>query len=73
MHLRYRQVKILSIYETDQLPSHAYIILKGKVYGFEYSKTGEERIYSLNGPESIILEDTCMFRKASPVGFRKSP
>lgn len=58
------------VLQAGDTSAFAYVILKGKVYGFEYSPVGDERVYSINGPNSIILEDIVLFQKNSPVGFR---
>ncbi|MDR0583713.1 MAG: Crp/Fnr family transcriptional regulator [Treponema sp.] len=47
-----------------------YVLRKGCVVGFEYTLEGDERIYDVNLPYSLILEACVLLNKPSPVYFK---
>lgn len=51
-------------------PRYCYIVKQGRVIGYEYSLTGEERIYNFNEKNSILCEANILFDWESPVSFK---
>lgn len=47
-----------------------YIVKRGRVAAYEFTFSGEERIYNLNEENSVLLEANLLFDYASPVSFR---
>lgn len=49
---------------------YCYVILSGRVISSEYSESGEERIYSVNERNSLLLEENLLFDYEVPVNIR---
>lgn len=58
------------IYKADTIPEYAYYILSGKIISYEYTVTGNERIYAISTRGSLVLDDSLVTRKPIPVSFR---
>ena len=56
--------------KQGEKPPYAYVILQGKVAGYEYTTSGEERILFINESDSVLLESNLLFDWVSPVDFR---
>jgi CRP/FNR family transcriptional regulator len=56
--------------EPGDLPKHCYVIRKGGVIGFEYAGGGDERIYNVMLPGSLMLEMNLILNKPSPIYFK---
>jgi CRP/FNR family transcriptional regulator len=56
--------------EPGDLPKYCYVIRKGGVIGFEYAGGGDERIYNVMLPGSLLLEANLILNKPSPVYFK---
>lgn len=51
-------------------PKYCYIVKSGRVVAYEYTLTGEERIYNFNEQNSLLLEANVLFGYASPINFK---
>ena len=74
---RLKELGIKRIYPAEYLLAAAgehtrycYVILSGRVISSEYSESGEERIYSVNGRNSLLLEENLLFDYEVPVNIR---
>jgi CRP/FNR family transcriptional regulator len=56
--------------EPGDVPKHCYVIKKGGVIGFEYAAGGDERIYNVMLPGSLMLEMNLILNRPSPVYFK---
>jgi CRP/FNR family transcriptional regulator len=56
--------------EPGEIPKYCYVIKKGGVVGFEYTEGGEERIYYIMLPGSLMLESFVILNKPCPVSFK---
>ncbi|MDR3337585.1 MAG: Crp/Fnr family transcriptional regulator [Treponema sp.] len=56
--------------ESGQVSKYCYVIKKGGVIGFEYSSGGDERIYDIMLPGSLMLDACLLMNKPSPVYFK---
>jgi CRP/FNR family transcriptional regulator len=56
--------------EPGQVPKYCYVIKKGGVIGFEYSAGGDERIYDIMLPGSLMLDACIIVNKPCPVYFK---
>jgi CRP/FNR family transcriptional regulator len=56
--------------EAGDEPLYCYWVKKGCVVGFEYTAGGDERIYDVMLPRSLILEMSLFLNKPSPVYFK---
>lgn len=52
--------------------NYCYIVKNGRVIAYEYTVSGEERIYNFNERNSIFLEANVLFGWDSPVTFKTS-
>lgn len=52
--------------------NYCYIVKSGRVIAYEYTVSGEERIYNFNERNSIFLEANVLFGWDSPVTFKTS-
>ena len=50
--------------------NYCYIVKSGRVIAYEYTMSGEERIYNFNERNSLLLEANVIFDWDSPVGFK---
>lgn len=55
---------------VDEVPTCCYIVKTGRVIGYEYSYTGDMRIYNFMEPGSVLLEELMLFDRKSPVTFK---
>lgn len=58
------------IHEADEIPSYAYYIISGRVISFEYTPSGNERIYAISSEGSFIFEECLITQRPVPVSFR---
>lgn len=56
--------------KAGTVSEYCYLLQSGRVVSYEYSKNGDERIYAFMEGNSLILEDSALFRKACPVSFK---
>jgi CRP/FNR family transcriptional regulator len=56
--------------ESGDVPKYCYVIRKGGVIGFEYTTGGDERIYHIMLPGSLMLDACLIMNKPSPVYFK---
>lgn len=49
-----------------------YIVKSGRIISFEYTSTGEERVYNFNEAGSLFLESVMLLRQQCPVYFMAS-
>ncbi len=58
------------ILEAGEIPKYCYVVKRGCVAGFEYTLGGQERIYTLNERNSVILESSLIMNYETPVSFK---
>lgn len=58
------------ICEQNTLVDHFYIVKKGRVITYEYTTSGEERVYNFMEEGSIFLEANMILNKPCPVYFK---
>ena len=56
--------------EAGEIPKYCYIVKTGRVVCYEFSVSGEERIYNFNENNSILLESYVLFDTVVPVNFK---
>lgn len=56
--------------EAGEIPKYCYIVKSGRVVCYEYSVSGEERIYNFNETNSLLLESYVLFDTVVPVNFK---
>jgi CRP/FNR family transcriptional regulator len=56
--------------EPGDIPKYCYLLKKGCVVGFEYSSNGDEQIYNIMLPGSLIMEMNLILNEPSPVFFK---
>ena len=56
--------------EAGDPPRYCYVLKKGCVVGFEYAPSGDERVYDIMLPQSLLLEMNLFLNKPSPVYFK---
>ena len=56
--------------KAGQRTQYCYVLKKGRVITYEYSPSGEERIYHFQEKGSIFLESNLLFDRPVPVGFK---
>lgn len=49
---------------------YCYIVKQGRVAAYEYTLSGEERIYNFNEQNSLLLEANLLFDYVSPISFK---
>lgn len=50
--------------------NYCYIVKKGRIMGYEYTQSGEERIYNFNDEGSVLLEANALLNIPSQVNFK---
>ena len=55
---------------ANEIPKYCYYVKSGRVISYEYSKSGEERIYTFSERDSLVLEESLLFMRPVPVSFR---
>ena len=55
--------------KAGQIPDCCYIVKRGRVMGYEYTASGEERVYNFNEAGSLLLESNVLLRQELPVSF----
>jgi CRP/FNR family transcriptional regulator len=56
--------------EPGEIPLYCYIVKKGRVITYEFTPSGEERVYNFMEEGSLLLEANVLTNKASPVYFK---
>lgn len=56
--------------EAGEIPKYCYIVKTGRVVCYEFSVSGEERIYNFNENNSLLLESYVLFDTVVPVNFK---
>lgn len=56
--------------KPGQKTQYCYVLKRGRVISYEYSSSGEERIYHFQEKNSIFLESNLLFDRPVPVGFK---
>lgn len=46
--------------KAGDIPSYCYVVRSGSVIAYEYTYTGDRRVYNIMEPGSIFLEDCCL-------------
>ena len=54
---------------AGQVPESCYIVRSGRVMGYEYTASGEERVYNFNEAGSLLLDANTLLRQTLPVSF----
>ena len=54
---------------AGQVPEACYIVRSGRVMGYEYTASGEERVYNFNEAGSLLLDANTLLRQTLPVSF----
>lgn len=62
--------KNFELNEIDQVPEYCYIVKSGRVISYEYTITGEQRVYNFMEPNSLFLEECLLFDIPCPVLFK---
>lgn len=55
---------------AGEIPKFCYVVKAGSLIAYEYTITGDQRIYNIMEPGSIFLEECLLFDKPCPVNFR---
>jgi CRP/FNR family transcriptional regulator len=56
--------------EAGDVPKYCYLVKKGCIIGFEYSSCGDERVYNIMLPGSLLMEANLILNEPSPVFFK---
>jgi CRP/FNR family transcriptional regulator len=56
--------------EPGDIPKYCYLVKKGCIVGFEYTPGGDEQIYNIMLPGSLMMEMNLMLNEPSPVFFK---
>lgn len=56
--------------QAGEMTRYCYIVKHGRVVAYEYTLSGEERIYNFNEQNSLLLEANLLFDYVSPVCFK---
>lgn len=56
--------------QAGERTKYCYIVKYGRVAAYEYTLSGEERIYNFNEQNSLLLEANLLFDYESPVSFK---
>jgi CRP/FNR family transcriptional regulator len=56
--------------EAGDMPKYCYVIKKGCIVGFEYTQNGDERIYDIMLPQTLVMEMNLFLNKPSPIYFK---
>ena len=62
--------KDTEIYEPGDNPDHFYVVRSGSVIAYEYTYSGDRRVYNIMEPGSVFLEECCLLDKPCPVHFQ---
>ncbi len=52
------------------VPEYCYVVRAGSVIAYEYTYTGDRRVYNIMEPGSIFLEDCLLLDRKCPVHFQ---
>lgn len=55
---------------AGEYTKYCYIVKRGRVAAYEYTLSGEERIYNFNEQNSLLLEANLLFDYVSPICFK---
>jgi CRP/FNR family transcriptional regulator len=58
------------IIEAGEIPQYCYLVKKGRIIGYDYSSTGDEKTYTVILPHSLFLEADLIANQPSSVNFR---
>lgn len=56
--------------EPDEIPDCCYIVKSGRVICYEISYVGDQRVYNIMEPGSMIMEECLLFDTPCPVQFK---
>jgi CRP/FNR family transcriptional regulator len=56
--------------EPGDIPKYCYLVKKGCIVGFEYTLNGDERIYNIMLPGSLVMEMNLILNEPSPIFFK---
>jgi CRP/FNR family transcriptional regulator len=56
--------------EPGEVSKYCYLVKKGEVIGFEYTLGGDERIYHIMLPGSLVLDACLLMNQPCPVYFK---
>jgi CRP/FNR family transcriptional regulator len=65
-----RVAKGTVIMEPGDRVDHCYVVIKGCVIGYDITPAGDERIYNIMLPNSLMLEACAFLGRPSPVYFK---
>ena len=55
---------------AGEIPKYCYVIKSGSMIAYEYTISGDQRIYNIMEPGSVFLEECLLLDKPCPVNFR---
>lgn len=58
------------IYRAGEVPEFCYFIKHGRTIAFEYTSSGEERIYNINDEGSLLFESSVILNHALTLSFK---
>jgi len=58
------------IIEPGQIPAYCFIVKKGRVISYEFTPSGEERVYNFMEEGSLCLEANVLVEKPVPIYFK---
>ncbi|MEA4923045.1 MAG: Crp/Fnr family transcriptional regulator [Eubacteriaceae bacterium] len=54
----------------NEIPDCCYIVKSGRVICYEFTYTGEQRVYNFMEPNSLLMEECLLFDKPCPILFK---
>ena len=58
------------LFNAGEVPKYCYVVKAGSVIAYEYTYSGDQRIYNIMDPGSVFLEECLLFDRPCPVHFR---
>ena len=58
------------IIEPGEIPAYCYIVKKGRVIAYEFTPSGEERVYNFMEENSLFFEANVLINKPVPIYFK---
>jgi CRP/FNR family transcriptional regulator len=56
--------------KPGEVPKYCYLLKTGCIVAFEYISSGDERVYNIMMPGSLILESNLIFNEPVPIFFK---
>lgn len=60
------------VHNANEVPLYAYYVLSGSIVSFEYTASGNERIYAISSRGTLVLEESVILQQPVPVSFKAS-